>query len=107
MTRGAIMNERPPRTVFVEQMLALLPANDTGDQVRVRLATATPEDVERLLALAGYTADGVPLDQRLAALHLVWCLEKGVFDKNEIARFVGRGRAYARAIRAHIREAKK
>ena len=70
------------------ELLALLPANDNG-RFRVALAAPKPEDVARLVALAGYDPARIPAADLHAALHVIWCLEKGVFTTGEIARFIG------------------
>ena len=94
---------------FVEHMLAMLPANDNGDpnRFRVSLATPKPEDIDRLLALAGYDPERIPVGDRLAALHITWCVEKGVFEAQEIARFAGRSRAYVRYVKQGLRRARR
>ena len=73
-----------------QELLAQLPANDNG---------------RRLVALAGYDDARIPAAQMQAALHVIWCLEKGIFSRREIARFVGDARLDVHALVRVVRSA--
>ena len=86
-------------------LLDLLPANDNAGRKTPATSPLTFEDASRLLALAGYDPDHIPLPKRVVALQVAWCLEKGGFSDGEIARFVGAKVAYVHGIRRHLRKA--
>ena len=92
-----------------DELLSLLPANDNGGRQRKLAPTPscphTLERVNRMLAVAGYDPNYIPYKRRLAALQVAWCLEKGIFDEREIARFVGGTRADVRSVARLLEQA--
>ena len=104
---GPVKSAHHPLALTEDNMtiIELLPANDNaGPRTRVT-SPATFEEAARLLALAGYDPDYIPVAKRLIALQVVWCLEKGGFSDGEIARFVGAKRVYVKGIRRHLEKA--
>ena len=95
-----------------EDMLVLLPANDNAGekkpkQHRFRRCPYTPENIARLLAVAGFDPEKIPVDKRLGALHVAWAFEKRLFDERDIARSIGRSRACVRVATRYLRDAAK